>query len=158
MHEMSQDVRQEIEIIPASINLVKQISAVYACRYCDHNEITTPIITAPKPKTAFPKSLASPSAVAFIMNQKYVEGSPLYRLERHFKRLGCDLSRQNQANWVITGAIWLAYIFTRMHELLVERDIAHADESVLQVLKTVCVTEPLSQRQTMAEKSLYDAL
>ena len=135
LHEMGQDTRQEIEVIPASIVVVKHISAVYACRNCQHNATETPIITAPKPKTAFPKSLASPSAVAFIMNRKYVEGSPLYRLEAYFKRSGFELSRQTQANWVIAGAIWLAYVYNRMHEHLVTRDIAHADETVLQVLR-----------------------
>ncbi len=135
MHEMSQSIRQELEVIPASLGLVKHICVIYGCRPCEHNEITTPIVTAPRPKSAFPNSLASPSAVAFIMSQKYVECSPLYRLERYFKRLGFDLPRQNQANWVIAGAVWLEFIYKRMHALLLERDIAHADETEVQVLR-----------------------
>ena len=38
------------------------------------------------PKLAFPKSLASPSAIAYIMSQKYVEGLPLYRQEQNLLR------------------------------------------------------------------------
>ncbi len=43
------------------------------------NEISTPIVAA------FPKSIASPSIMAYIMTQKYVEGLPLYRQEKHFE-------------------------------------------------------------------------
>ena len=44
-----------------------------------------------------PEQLASPSAVAFIMSQKFVEGLLLYRQEQSFARL-VTLSRQTLAN------------------------------------------------------------
>lgn len=52
------------------------------------------IVTAPMPKSIQPGSLASPSAVAHILNQKYGQGVPLYRLEQELHRQGVDLSRQ----------------------------------------------------------------
>ena len=38
-------------------------------------------------------------------------------------------------NWVIAGALWLEHIFKALHAKLLEQDIAHADETVLQVLR-----------------------
>jgi len=69
------------------------------------------------------------------MYQKYVMCAPLYRLEKDFERLDATLSRQTMSNWVIHAAEkWLRPLYERMHELLVIRDVLHADESTLQVL------------------------
>ena len=134
LHEMGADVRTEIKIVPATVSVVKHIRTKYACRHCQNNEIKTPILTAPMPVTAFPNSLASPSAVAHILCQKFVEGSPLYRQQAALQRLGFDLSRQTMANWMLAGAGWLDKLFVRMAVYLKKRDIAHADETTLQVL------------------------
>jgi transposase len=135
LHEMGADVRNEIKIIPAQIILVRHLRKKYACRHCQNEEITTPILTAPMPITAFPNSLASPSAVAHIMCQKFVEASPLYRQEAALQRMGFVLSRQTMANWMLAGATWLENIFDRLHAHLRKRKILHADETTLQVLK-----------------------
>lgn len=69
------------------------------------------------------------------MNQKYVEGMPLYRQEQQFARLGIELSRQTLANWMLYGANeWLTPLYDRMHHHLLKQDILHADETTLQVL------------------------
>jgi hypothetical protein len=87
------------------------------------------------PKPMMKNSLASPSAVAYIMYQKYVMHAPLYRLEKDFERMDAVLSRQTMSNWVIYCAEkWLRPLYERMHELLVVRDVLHADESKIQVL------------------------
>jgi transposase len=135
LHEMGADVRTEIKIIPATITVVKHIRTKYACRHCQNHELKTPIVTAPMPTTAFPNSLASPSAVAHIMTQKFVEGSPLYRQQAAFLRLGFELSRQTMANWMLTGASWLDKIYAHMKTHLRKRAVLHADETTLQVLK-----------------------
>ena len=135
LHEMGQDIRREVKIIPAQFILVRHICSKYACRNCNRNEIKTPILAAPMPTSAFPNSLASPSAVAYLMSQKFVEGLPLYRQEQALQRLGFELSRQTMANWMITGADWLEQITRRMKTKLLEREVLHADETPLQVLK-----------------------
>jgi len=135
LHEMGAEVRTEIKIVPATVSVLKHIRTKYACRHCQNNEIKTPILTAPMPSTAFPNSLASPSAVAHILCQKFVEGSPLYRQQAALHRLGFELSRQTMANWMLVGAGWLDKLFVRMAFHLKKRDIAHADETTLQVLK-----------------------
>jgi transposase len=136
MHEMSTEIRQEIQYIPAEVKVVKHVRYVYSCRRCEHEEIETPIKTAPMPKPVISGSLASPSLMAHIMTQKYVEGLPLYRQENQFIRMGLALSRQTMANWMIQGAgQWLYPLYDRMHQLLLKLDILLADETTLQVLR-----------------------
>ncbi|QSQ08855.1 hypothetical protein H0A61_01200 [Koleobacter methoxysyntrophicus] len=135
LHEMGTEVRQELKVIPAQVSVVKHVRYIYSCRQCEHKEINTPITTAPMPKPVIPGSLASPSAMAYVMSQKFVESMPLYRQEKQFERLGVELSRQTLANWMIQGSErWLRPVYERMKEHLIEKDILHADETTLQVL------------------------
>lgn len=134
LHEMSTQVREEIEIIPAQVKLVRHVTSVYSCRSCEKNEIEVPIVNAPSPKAIIPKSLATPSSIAYVMAQKYVEAMPLYRQEKHFERLGIEIPRTMLSNWTLKGGEMLEPIYDRMHELLLERDIVHSDETPIQVL------------------------
>ena len=151
MHEMSTEVRQELKIIPAQVSVVKHVSYVYSCRRCEREAITTPIVKAPMPKPVLPGSLVSPSAMAFIMSQKYVQGLPLYRQEQELARIGVELSRQTLANWMLYGANhWLTLLYERMHEHLLKLDILQADETTFQVLR-----EPGRAAETKSYLWLY---
>lgn len=136
MHEMTKEVRRELKIVPAQVSVVEHVKYVYACRNCEKNDITTPIKTAPMPIPALPKSIASSSAIAYVMAEKFVKGMPLYRQEQDWKRMGVELSRQTMANWMIQSSErWLQPLYDQMKEHLIKRDILCADETTLQVLK-----------------------
>ncbi|MFD1068296.1 IS66 family transposase, partial [Oceanobacillus locisalsi] len=135
LHEMSKDVRKELKVIPAEVKVVEHVRYVYSCRHCEHHEIETPIVNAPMPHSVFPGSLASPSAMAHTMTQKYVEGMPLYRQEKQLERFGVFIPRQTLANWNMYGAdTWLSLIYEAMHTHLTQQDVIHADETTVQVL------------------------
>lgn len=124
LHEMSTEVRKELQVIPAQVKVVKHVKHVYSCRHCEHHEIQTPIVTAKAPASVYLKSIASPSAMAYITHQKYVASLPLYRQEQEFSRFSITLSRQTMSNWVIYGAqTWLKLIYDRMYAHLLKQDI-----------------------------------
>ena len=151
LHEMSTQIRQEIKVIPAQVKVVQHVQYIYACRQCEKENITTPIIKAQMPNPILPGSLASPSILAYIMDQKYTNSMPLYRQEQQLSRLGIELSRQTMANWVLNVADpWLKIIYDRLHEKLLDRHILHADETTLQVLK-----EPGRSAETKSYMWLY---
>ena len=96
-------------------------------------------------------SLASSSSVANVIYQKYVNGVPLYRQEKDWERMGIVLSRATMANWTIKCADdYITPVVDRMKELLLKRDILHADETPVQVLK-----EPGKKPQTKSYMWLY---
>lgn len=135
LHDMSTEVRKELKVIPAQVKVVEHVRHVYSCRHCERHEIETPIVTAKMPKPVFPGSLASPSAIAYTTTQKYVEGMPLYRQEKHLERFGVSIPRQTLSNWVLYGGnTWLQLIYDEMFLHLMKCDILHADETTLQVL------------------------
>lgn len=134
-HEMSTQIRRELKIIPAQVEVVEHVQHIYSCRQCEKEGTETPIVTAKMPAPMYPGSLASPSAMAYLMSQKYSEGLPLYRQEKQLERMGISLSRQTMANWMMYGAnTWLIHLYSHLHKKLREEDIAHADETGLQVL------------------------
>ena len=155
LHVMSQQIRRELEIIPAQVRVHKHVQNIYSCRNCEHNGIgeeqKVPVITAPKPNPVIPQSVASPSAVAYVIEQKYVNAMPLYRQEQQWERLGVSLSRQTMANWIIyVVGSWLDPLFNRMKIHLLEQDIIQADETTLQVLH-----EPGKTPQSQSYMWLY---
>jgi transposase len=135
LHEMSEEVRHEVKLIPAQVKIVQHVRFVYGCRNCEKTGIEVPIKTAKAPRPVIEKGLASPSALAYVMTLKFVDGVPLYRQEQHYARLGIDLSRGVLSNWMIKGSEWLELIYGRLKEKLLEQEVLHADETTLQVLK-----------------------
>jgi len=74
-------VRDELKYIPANLRIVRYVRIAYECPMCKHTD--KPYIEkAPTPTSLMNHSLASPSAVANIMYQKYVNSMPLYRQEK----------------------------------------------------------------------------
>ena len=93
-------VREELEYIPAKLRIVRYVRMTYECSKCKHTD--KPYIEkAPTPTSLMNHSLASPSSVAYVMYQKYVNSMPLYRQEKDWENLGISLKRSTMANWII---------------------------------------------------------
>ena len=126
---------KSLVIIPAQYKVRIDVCYTYACKSCPENGNNVTVIEAPRPKQVLSGSYASPEAVAYLMTQKYVMASPLYRMEQEFHRQGLELSRQTMANWLLDSAdLWLKPIYECLHKKLLTHEVLHADETTLQVL------------------------
>jgi len=134
LHEMDKEVRKELKVIPAQVMVTEHVRYTYACRNCEKNGISVPIITAKAPTPPIRNSLASPSMLAHIITRKYVEAIPLYRQEQQFQRFGLDLSRQTLSNWAVKAGKLLLPLYNMMHEDLISKNVLHVDDTVLEVL------------------------
>ena len=127
-----------MEIIPTQTVVREDIYYTYACKNCSENAdegCETPITKALRKKNIIPGSFASPEAIAHIMTQKFVMGSPLYRQEQEINRKGIKLSRQTMSNWILRATEdYLAPVYEQLHKALLAREVLHADETTLQVL------------------------
>ena len=130
-------VRREMILIPQQKYIVEYITCTYACHNCEKKTGYSNIVETVAPPPLMKHSLASPSTVADVMTRKYVDGLPLARQEKIWKREGIELSRATMANWVIKcSEDWLKPVYRRMkHHLLEKSSVIHADETVVQVLK-----------------------
>ena len=134
-HMTYKEVREEIQIIPAKVERVKYFKEVAICPECKKDGDGT-IVEAQAPKALMPHSAASASSVAYIMFQKVYMYLPYYRQESVMEQLGLKLSRETMSNWCIYCALnYMQPLYDMLHELMLKRDIIHADETVCQVLK-----------------------
>jgi len=138
MTEIGKEVVRTLEIIPAQVVVHEDIYYTYACKKCSEDAdegCETPVVKAPREKNIIPGSFATPEAIAHIMTQKFVMGSPLYRQEQELIRKGIPLSRQTMSNWILKAAEeYLDPIYRQLHKELLTRDVLHTDETTLQVL------------------------
>ena len=129
-------LRHEMQIIPKQVKLLAYYAVTYACDSCEKDTGFAHIVSVKPPVPLMKHSLASPSTVAYIMTQKYVDGLPLARQEKIWAREGISLSRATMANWVIQcSQTWLKPLYKHMKQELLTHSVIHADETVVQVLK-----------------------
>jgi transposase len=121
---------EQLEYIPAKVSVIVNRRKKYACKQCEET-----IKLAPLPKTAIPKSIATPSLLASILVAKFCDHLPLYRQEQIWIRHGIDIPRQTLSNWVQKCAALLAKIVDEMKNIIVASNYARADETTVQVLK-----------------------
>ena len=118
-------------IIPETFTVDEHHVHVYASKSNDGT-----ILKAPRPKDLFRNSIATPALVASIINGKYTNALPLERQAKAFKTNGIQLSTNTMANWVIKSTdVYLSLIYDRLHELIYDSKIIHADESPVKVMR-----------------------
>jgi len=124
------EVYRRLEFHPATFEVVEHHVAVY----CGNKEQT--IVRADRPSEILKNSIVTPSLLAAIINSKYINAVPLYRLEQEFARYEVNISRQVMANWVIRGSErYLSLLYDRMHQKLYDSKILHSDETPVNVIK-----------------------
>lgn len=129
MAEISREVSEKLNIIPAKIEVVRTIRITYGCLLCKEN-----IRSAALPAHILPKSLADVGLLALIVVSKFVDGVPLYRIEKILSRIGAEIPRSTMAAWVIAMGSKFIVLTNLMKELLLEGDHLFSDETHVQVL------------------------
>ena len=129
--ELPQEVYKRLHIIPETFIVDEHHVHVYASK---NNDGT--ILKAPRPRDLFRNSIATPALVASIINGKYTNALPLERQAKTYKMNGINLATNTMANWVIRSTdMYLSLIYDRMHELIYDSKIIHADETPVKVMR-----------------------
>ncbi len=122
--QLEDAVSRKYRFIPARLEVDEHHIGVYASKKDGH------MVKAPHPSALLHSSPVSASLAAAIMNGKYVNAVPLYRLEKEFERYGLNITRQNMANWMIRlGEEYLAVMYDHLHKLLYDYHVIQADET-----------------------------
>lgn len=128
-------VRSELVIVPAQVYVVDYYAASYKCAHCEAQTGESYIRQAQAPVPVMKKSMAAPSTVAFVMQEKFQNGVPLYRQEAYWKGQGVELRRSTMANWVIRSSRWFKPLYELLRRELLRQDIVNVDETRVHVLK-----------------------
>lgn len=122
--QLPDSISKKYHFVPARVEVEEHHIGVYASKTDEH------MVKADHPKALLHGSLVSPSLGAAIINGKYVNAVPLYRLEQEFQRYGLQITRQNMANWCIRLAEeYLSILYDHLHEELYFYHVIQADET-----------------------------
>lgn len=128
--EMGRETSEQLELIPAQVRVLRHVRPKYACPTCKEG-----VKIAAAPAQPIPKSLASPSLLAYIAVSKYADALPLYRLEGILQRGGVDLARATLAHWMVRCGELVQPLLNLLHEQMLDFGMLQCDETRFPVLK-----------------------
>lgn len=129
LHEIGREVSEQLDVIPAKIQVIRHVRIKYGCRCCERT-----VKTAPMPAQPLPKSQASPGLLAHIAVAKYVDALPLYRQAGMWARVGVELDRTTLANWMVKVGELLQPLLNLLQDRLLAGPLIRMDETTVQVL------------------------
>ena len=130
LKEIGTEISEQLDIIPAKVQVLRHIRKKYACLCCQAE-----VKTAPLPPQPIPKSNASAGLLAYIVIAKFLDALPLYRQSKQFLRIGVHLPRSTLAQWMIRCGELIQALCNLMQEQLCQYPVLQMDETTLQVLK-----------------------
>ena len=117
-------ISRRYRFVPAKVEVEEHHIGVYSDKKDGH------MVKAKHPRGLLHGSTVSPTLAAAIINGKYVNAIPLYRLEQEFRRYGLAITRQNMANWMIRlGEEYLSVHYDYLHRKLYDYHVIQADET-----------------------------
>ena len=124
------DETTELEYKPAVFYAKKYVRPKYVCKACPDAGVTV----APLPSRPIERCVAGINLIVWIIISKYVDGLPLYRIEKIFKRYGIHINRSSMVGWIEQVCHYLQNIYDVMHEDILKSYCIQADETPLKVL------------------------
>jgi transposase len=126
---IGEEVREQLDYIPASLVVIKHIRPKYACKECQAN-----VVIADRLPEPIEKGLPGPGLLAHGLVSKYSDHQPLYRQERILAREGVAISRQTMCGWMATCAALLKPIYDAMVKAVLQSKAIQTDDTPVDVL------------------------
>ena len=131
-----QEVSEQLDIIPAKAQVIRNIRYKYACKNCEGVEDDGPTVSiARMPEQMIPKSMATPGLLAHILTAKFADALPFYRQEKQLSRIGIELPRSTMCNWAMKVAQACEILLGFMQAQILQGPVINIDETTVQVLK-----------------------
>jgi transposase len=126
--KIGEEVREQLEYVPASLVVLRHVRPKYACKTCQGN-----VVIAERLPEPIEKGLPGPGLLAQVIVSKYADHLPLYRQERIFARQGVELSRQTTCDWMAVCAELLEPIWRAMHRRILQSQVIQTDDTPVKV-------------------------
>jgi len=117
------DVKEELDIIPAQFFVNRHVYPKYVNRHTDE------IVCALRAPALIDGGYASSNLLSWVVASKFLDHLPLYRVEQIAAREGVTLSRSTLADWIGRVGTALTPLFNTLHQQLAHISLLHADET-----------------------------
>jgi hypothetical protein len=92
------------------------------------------VVTALLPSRVIDRGMADASLIAHVIEEKYVNHTPLYRQEKKWQRLGIDIARSTMVGWIGQAADLLSLLHEELLRKIVTAPYLQTDESPFPVM------------------------
>ncbi len=127
--EIGSDISEQLEFIPASLEVIEHHRKKYACRECEEH-----VAIAAKPPQPIERGLPGPGLLAHITLSKYGDYLPLYRQEDILSRSGIVLRRSTLGGWIAAAADLLQPLYELMCDRVRASRVIHTDDTGIKML------------------------
>jgi transposase len=130
MMKIGEEVTEYVEYTPGSLRKIRIIRPKYANKNAEG-----PLLIAPLPVRALPKSIAGVSLIAHIIVRKFVEHMPFYRQIQAFDRdYQWQIPSSTINDWFVSVCTMLEPLYDLLKQKVLESGYMQVDESPIQVL------------------------
>ena len=118
-----------VEYTPPKVEVIEYLREKVVCRACEGE-----IALAPQPKErVIDRALPGPNMLAALVVQKTVDGLPLWRSKRIFRRSGLDIPIQTLNRWEGFAHRLLEPVIDRLGARILEADTINLDDTPIRV-------------------------
>jgi transposase len=125
---IGEEVREQLEYVPASLIVIEHIRPKYACPDCAAN-----VVIADRLPEPIEKGLPGPGLMAHVITNKYADHLPLYRQEGILRRQGVEISRSTMCDWMAVAAELLSPIVKLMLVKILASQVVQNDDTPVKV-------------------------
>lgn len=129
MARIGEEVKEQLEYVPASFYVLETVRGKWACRRCEDG-----VVTAAVPAQPIAKGLPGSGLLAHVVVSKYADHLPLARQTGIFARHGVELSRSTLCDWVGAAADLAGPVVAEMRRELLGSKVIHTDDTPVPVL------------------------
>jgi transposase len=129
MHVIGEDVSEQLDVIPAVLQVKRIRRPRYGCRGCEGA-----VVQAKAPPRLIDNGMATTALVTSIVVAKFAWHLPLNRQTQMLRCHGIELDRSTLVHWVIRTAWWLKPLYTLLVDTVLASPKVFCDDTPLPVL------------------------
>ena len=129
MRRIGEDVAEKLNYEPGVFTVEHHLRGKWACAHCQT------LVQAPVAPHVIDKGIPTTGLLAQVLVGKFADHLPLYRQEAIFGRAGLAIPRSTLAQWVGSCGVQLQPLVDALKAEILTRDVLHADETPVQMLK-----------------------
>ena len=129
MHIIGEDVSEQLDVIPAVLQVKRIRRPRYGCRSCEGT-----VVQAKAPPRPVDNGMATTALVSSIVVAKFAWHLPLNRQTQMLRGHGIELDRSTLVHWVLRAAWWLKPLYTLLVETVLSAPKVFCDDTPLPVL------------------------
>jgi len=125
---IGEEVREQLEYVPASLIVLQHVRPKYACARCAAH-----VVIAARLPEPIEKGLPGPGLLGHVITSKFADHLPLHRQEAIFRRHGVELARSTMCDRMAACAGLLEPIVRSMIRRVLSSKVIGADDTPVTV-------------------------